>query len=127
MSSTIQNHLNNIKKAVYGADVRQAIHDSIQECYSDVSIAKTKADNAVENANAAATNAQNQANTANTAASTANQAASNANAAASKAYSSKEACDTTVAAIPGQLDAAMANLGLTIQNGKLCVKVERTT
>lgn len=35
--STIQDHLNNILKAVYGKDVRQSIHDAIDKCYDDVS------------------------------------------------------------------------------------------
>lgn len=33
--STIQEYLNNILKAVYGKDVRQNIHDAIQQCYED--------------------------------------------------------------------------------------------
>ena len=35
--SVIAQHLNKILEAVYGKDVRQAIHDSIKQCYSDVS------------------------------------------------------------------------------------------
>lgn len=35
--STIAQYLNKILEAVYGKDVRQAIHDSIKQCYSDVS------------------------------------------------------------------------------------------
>ena len=62
----------------------------------------------------------------NTAANNANTKANAANTAATNADASKEACDAAVAAIPSQLDEAMANLGLTIQNGKLCVKVERS-
>lgn len=31
----IQTYLNNILKAVYGKDVRQSIHDAIQQCYED--------------------------------------------------------------------------------------------
>lgn len=33
--ATIQDYLNNILKAVYGKDVRQSIHDAIQQCYYD--------------------------------------------------------------------------------------------
>ena len=33
--ATIQEYLNNILKAVYGKDVRQNIHDAIQQCYED--------------------------------------------------------------------------------------------
>ena len=43
MASRIESLLNQILNAVYGADVRDAIHDSIEECYSDVSSAKTVA------------------------------------------------------------------------------------
>ena len=41
--SQIQTNLNKIKTAVYGVEVRDAIHDSIEQCYDDVSTAKTKA------------------------------------------------------------------------------------
>ena len=141
--------LQQIMSAVYGKDVRQSIHDAIQECYANVSTAKTLSEDAAEAANAAASSAEsrttaaittmqtdtnkaigscNAATTAaNTAATNANTKAGIANTAASNANASKQACDEAVASIPSQLDAAMANLGLTIQNGKLCVKVERTT
>lgn len=33
--STIQDYLSQIKNAIYGKDVRQAIHDGIQQCYYD--------------------------------------------------------------------------------------------
>ena len=33
--ATIRDYLNNILKAVYGKDVRQSIHDAIQQCYYD--------------------------------------------------------------------------------------------
>lgn len=33
--ATIQTYLNQIKNAIYGKDVRQAIHDGIQQCYYD--------------------------------------------------------------------------------------------
>lgn len=35
-NSMIAQYLNKILKAVYGKDVRQAIHDSIKQCYDDV-------------------------------------------------------------------------------------------
>ena len=137
--SRISTLLQQIMSAVYGKDVRQALHDAIQECYTNVDTAKTIADDsatatrvtaaistmqtdtnaAIGNCNAATTAANTAANNANTKANAANTAATNADA-------SKEACDAAVAAIPSQLDEAMANLGLTIQNGKLCVKVERS-
>lgn len=34
--ATIQDFLNDILKAIYGKDVRQSIHDAIQQCYNDV-------------------------------------------------------------------------------------------
>ena len=36
--ASIQNYLNQIKSAVFGKDVRQAIHDAIEECYNTASI-----------------------------------------------------------------------------------------
>lgn len=33
--ASIQEYLNQIKNAIYGKDVRQAIHDGIQQCYYD--------------------------------------------------------------------------------------------
>ena len=33
--ATIQDYLDLIKNAIYGKDVRQAIHDGIQQCYYD--------------------------------------------------------------------------------------------
>lgn len=76
--SRISDLLQQIMDAVYGKDVRGAIHDSIEECYSDVSTAKTLAQDATANANAAAA-------TANTAAANANAAKNAANAAAASA------------------------------------------
>lgn len=35
--SVIDNYLQEIKTAVYGEEVRDAIHDAIQQCYTDVS------------------------------------------------------------------------------------------
>ncbi len=35
---SISNHLNKIKNAIYGKDVRGAIHDAIKQCYDDASI-----------------------------------------------------------------------------------------
>lgn len=47
----IAQNLAQILAAKYGKDVRQAIHDGIEECYTDVSTAKTLADEAAERAN----------------------------------------------------------------------------
>lgn len=66
--SKISEYLKKIKEAVYGYEVRDAIHDSIEQCYSDVTTAKTLADEAIESANDAAANATDKANLANEAA-----------------------------------------------------------
>lgn len=44
--SKISEYLKKIKEAVYGYEVRDAIHDSIEQCYSDVTTAKTLANEA---------------------------------------------------------------------------------
>ena len=49
MAGKIAEFLDKIKNAVYGVEVRDAIHDSIKECYDDVSTSKTLADKAVAN------------------------------------------------------------------------------
>ena len=36
--ANIKNELNNIKSALYGKDVRNSIHDAIEQCYTDASI-----------------------------------------------------------------------------------------
>ena len=36
--ASIQEHLDKIKNAVFGKDVRQAIHDSIKQCYDDAAV-----------------------------------------------------------------------------------------
>lgn len=117
--------LSQILSAVYGRDVRQSIHDSIAQCYSDVTAAKTLADDstaaanaAIQNANSTASNANDKASLANTAASSANTAASNANTAATNCNAATEALPTTITTMFG-------NLGLVEVDGKLCVEVER--
>lgn len=94
--SRINSLLENLLSAVYGRDVRQSIHDSIKECYDDVTTGKTMAEKAAGAANTAASTANSAATNANTAADNANAAAENAN-----------------------------HLGLTVIDGKLCVEVER--
>ena len=109
-NNSIAENLALIESAVYGREVRSAIHDSIEQCYSDVTTAATAADDAATAANAAAdlatsaaqaaddatddavaattaaTNAATAANTAATnATSTAGTAAASANAAAASA------------------------------------------
>ena len=84
--SKISEYLAQIKTAIYGREVRDAIHDSIEQCYTDVSNAKTLADTAASNANAATSKANTAASNADTKANLANDAATNnANAATTKA------------------------------------------
>lgn len=130
--SNINALLTKILSAVYGKDVRGSIHDAIKECYSDVTIAKTLADDSVTKANAAITNtntaiqnANSAASGANTAASNANAATANANAAANNANNSAYKCDDAVANLPTEVSNLFASLGLTVIDGKLCVEVER--
>lgn len=75
MASQIKIWLDKIKTAVYGIEVRDAIHDSIAECYENVTSAKTLADDAVSNANAAAASAQAKADLADTSAKNADEKA----------------------------------------------------
>lgn len=72
--SAISNLLNQIKTAIYGEQVRDAIHDAIAQCYTDVSNAKTIADNS----NYTAQQSIQQANSAVDAANAAQQTADNA-------------------------------------------------
>ena len=99
--SKISEYLAQIKTAIYGREVRDAIHDSIEQCYTDVSNAKTLADTAASNANAAtskantaASNADTKAKLANDAATKAGTATSNANAATTKANNAATKADT---------------------------------
>ena len=108
MASRIQELLDQILNAVYGWEVRDAIHDSIEECYNNVSTAKTLADDATSAANTAAANANSKATLADQKATAANAAAANAdakakladtaaasaNAAAEKANASASKADT---------------------------------
>lgn len=108
MASRIQEWLNDIKNAIYGEEVRDAIHNSIEECYNDVSSGKTIAEQAASaantaasavntaksNADAATTKANNAASAANTAAGAANQAKTDADAATKKANDAATAATT---------------------------------
>lgn len=59
-----------IRSAMYGKDVREAIAHGIEQCYSDVSAAKTVADDSADAANEAAELANDKANLANEAVTT---------------------------------------------------------
>lgn len=145
--SNISRYLAQILAAVYGKDVRQAIHDSIECCYTDVTngvtLAETaakKADNAASDSesrttsaittltsdvNVAIGNANSATTAANTAASNANTKATAAQTAADNANTAKDACDTAVAALPSTIESYFASLGLCVVDGKLCQEVKR--
>lgn len=74
---SISDDINNIRTAIYGRDVREAIADGIEQCYTDTTEGKTLAETAAASANTAAATANTAASTANTAASAANAAAQN--------------------------------------------------
>lgn len=60
MPSSIQDLLNRISNARYGEQVRSAIHDSIEQCYADVSNGVTLIDAAVSDATSKGNTAQSQ-------------------------------------------------------------------
>lgn len=141
MMSRISQLLAQILSAVYGKDVRQSIHDAIEQCYADVSNAKTLAEVAATNANNVATNSESRTTAAistmhtqtnaaiancNSASTAANNAASNASAKATAANNAAITANDAAAALPGQLQSTLDSLGLSVQNGKLCVRVERS-
>ena len=66
--SKISEYLQNIMDARYGEEVRGSIHDAIEECYDDVSTAKTIADDSATAANTAAASATSAAAAATSAA-----------------------------------------------------------
>lgn len=111
MASSISDLLAQILTAIYGKDVRQSIHDSISQCYTDVSTAKTLADDSIATAEEAATNAESRVTTAingmesrtNSAIANCNAATTNANTAAanatSKASAAKKSYDDLIASI----------------------------
>lgn len=93
--SKISEYLDKIKTAIYGREVRDAIHDSIKECYTDVTNSSTLADAASKNANTAAKNANDKASIAEASSNEANAAASNANTAASNANNKAAIAETS--------------------------------
>lgn len=92
--SPIQNLLDDIKNAMYGQQVRTAIHDSIARCYTDVDDSKTIAASAADDANAAADEARGVVTRVNDAISNANEAVDEASSAASDAQTQAEAART---------------------------------
>lgn len=87
MASPIQELLNKILAATYGVEVRDAIHDSIKQCYDDVESGTTLAQTAAEEAQTAANNANLKATLAEEKATAAQEAAEAAQAAAEAAKS----------------------------------------
>ena len=83
--ATIAQNVQQVRRAVYGEEVREAIADSIEQCYADVSNAKTIADDSIENlteviipnATEVINNASAAVNNANEAVERANQAVDN--------------------------------------------------
>lgn len=83
----IDEYIRQIRNAIYGKDVRAAIANGIQQCYTDVSDSVDRANTAAANADAKANLANSKAAAADAAASTAYQNASSANTAAINANS----------------------------------------
>ena len=80
--ATIQQNLEAIRTAIYGRDVRTAIHDSIEQCYDDSMTAANAATTAATEANNGASAATESAREATASASRATEAADGANTAA---------------------------------------------
>lgn len=72
--SAISTYLARIKTAIYGEEVRGSIHDAIEQCYDDVTNAKTLADNSIRDSQTAVTNANQAVSAANAAQRTADNA-----------------------------------------------------
>lgn len=83
----IDEYIRQIRNAIYGKDVRAAIANGIQQCYTDVSDSVDRANTAAANADAKANLANSKAAAADAAASTAYQNAGSANTAAINANS----------------------------------------
>lgn len=112
--SKIGEYLNKIKTAIYGREVRDAIHDSIKECYADVTSGATLANEASDKANAATEKANTAASNADMATASANSAANLANTAASNAdnkaaLTDKATADANSAASNADDKAALAD------------------
>lgn len=103
--SPIQNLLDDIKNAIYGEQVRTAIHDSIARCYTDVDDSKTLSATAAEQATNAAASANLATNAANNAASKANAATTSANEAIDNANSVSDRAEVAI----GRIDQAISN------------------
>lgn len=88
--SAISILLARIKSAVYGEEVRGSIHDAIEQCYEDVTNAKTLADDSISNSTTALNNANDAVNRANAAQQTADNAIAQVTAARDTAVQAKD-------------------------------------
>ena len=88
--SAISTFLNQIKTAIYGEQVRDAIHDAIAQCYTDVSNAKTIADNSNYTAQQSIQQANSAVDAANAAQRTADNAIADVTAARDTAVQAKD-------------------------------------
>ena len=88
--SAISILLARIKSAVYGEEVRGSIHDAIEQCYEDVTNAKTLADNSINNSTTALNNANNAVSAANAAQRTADNAIADVTAARDATVQAKD-------------------------------------
>lgn len=129
MSSRIAQLLAGILSSVYGRDIRQTIHDAIEQCYTDVTGGVTIAETAASSAISAASQAESRTTTAissiqtsaNTAIANCNSATSSATIAAANANTKANAANQAVVDVLQ----AFNDLGLVYADGKLCVHVER--
>ena len=94
MASQIETLLNTIETAIYGRDMRSAIHDSIEMCYSDVSTAKTLVDASIDAAEIATANAISATSSATTATTDARAAIADAEQATDAAEQATSAANT---------------------------------
>lgn len=123
--ATIAENLQAIKEAVYGEEVRGAIHDSISQCYEDVTASKTLADSSAAAATEKAALADQKATAANTAAQTANTAASAANEKAELA--AQKAAAANAAASAANQKATVANTAASAANTAAANAEEKAT
>lgn len=126
---TIAENLQSILRAVYGRDVRTAIHDSIEQCYEDTEegvnaaqAAAATASTAAQDADAASQAAYASAEDATAAAASANEAAqsvstaiSSASTAAASATSAALRANTAASAAEDVLDAINNSEGVGVQ------------
>lgn len=106
MASEIQGYLENILSASYGREVRQSIHDAIEECYENVSTARTNAETAIENVNTARERANTAASSAETQAAAAEAAAESATTAAGNVRAAITAANSAASTATSQASAA---------------------